>query len=126
MQSQLIADMQELDEVWEQAADRHLLIFKHSTRCPTSAWAHEEYQNFLEAWEGGDHVIFRTVRVVEERPVSQEIARRAGVTHQSPQALLLHRGEVVWLASHGDLTEAAFAEAVPSRAPSAPEFALAP
>lgn len=46
----------------------------------------------------------RLVLVVEQRALSQAIARRTGIPHQSPQALLFRRGEVVWHASHYSLT----------------------
>jgi bacillithiol system protein YtxJ len=36
--------------------------------------------------------------------VSDEIARRSGVRHQSPQAILLREGKPVWDASHIGIT----------------------
>ncbi len=52
------------------------------------------------------------VRVIEERPVSRAFSDRVGVAHQSPQALLLKGGRVVWHDSHGGITAAALKEAV--------------
>ena len=86
-----------------------VLIFKHSTACPVSAHAHEELTRFLAS----DDLRPRTalVRVIEERPVSREIADRLKVTHQSPQAILLRDGAVAWHASHGDITHESLRDA---------------
>jgi len=50
------------------------------------------------------------VRVVEDRPVSDYIAERTGVRHESPQVIVLRAGKVRWHASHGGVTGAAIAE----------------
>lgn len=91
------------------AEETPLLIFKHSTRCPISTHAHHEFQ----AWLGEKPAAPRTalVRVVEERAVSLEIARRLGVTHQSPQAILVENGVATWDASHDAITRESLARA---------------
>jgi bacillithiol system protein YtxJ len=78
-----------------------VLLFKHSTRCPISAAAHREVTRFTEAHP---EIPCRIVLVVEQRPLSLHIAEVTGVTHQSPQALLLVNGAVAWHASHYDIT----------------------
>ena len=47
------------------------------------------------------------VDVRAERPLSQDIAARTGVRHESPQVIILRRGAVVWSASHEDITAGA-------------------
>jgi bacillithiol system protein YtxJ len=44
------------------------------------------------------------VKVIESRPVSNAIAEKLAVTHQSPQLILLHSGQEVWNASHHNIT----------------------
>ena len=89
-------------------ADRFLL-FKHSLACPVSAKAFAEYEAFVE--RRGD---FPTgwIDVVAQRPWSQWVAGRTGIPHQSPQALVVRDGKVVWDASHFDITVAALEQAV--------------
>lgn len=79
------------------------LLFKHSTRCPISAHAHDEYQEWLAA-AGEDRVRTARVLVVEARPVSNAIAERLKVRHESPQAILIEDGKVLWHASHHSIT----------------------
>jgi len=90
-------DENEFNQLLSDSAGHPVFLFKHSTRCPVSAHAHAEYARFA-----GEHpeVACREVLVVEQRPLSQQIAQQTGVAHQSPQALLFSGGKVVWNATH--------------------------
>jgi len=108
---QEITQIPQLDEVLAASASAPQLIFKHSTTCPVSAAAHRQVANYL-ADRGGDATPVLLVKVIESRPLSNEIASRLGVTHQSPQALLVKDGAAVWNASHGGITAAALKDAI--------------
>ena len=73
------------------------LVFKHSTRCPVSSRAWQEVAAFRK--EHPEAVVY-VVHVVEQRALSNAIASRTGVRHESPQAILLEEGRVTWHASH--------------------------
>ncbi|WP_123039922.1 bacillithiol system redox-active protein YtxJ [Cohnella candidum] len=94
-------------EQWQEAvqssSERPLLVFKHSTSCPISAGAHEEYTNFVKDSADGKFD-FAIVHVIEDRPVSNAIAERLGVQHKSPQAILVQDGKPVWDESHWRIT----------------------
>ncbi|SFU86911.1 bacillithiol system redox-active protein YtxJ [Alicyclobacillus macrosporangiidus] len=97
-------------QVYEASRQQPTLVFKHSTTCPISANAHREFERYLEtAPEGTAYVL---VKVIESRPVSNQIAQDLGVVHQSPQAILIRDGQPVWHASHWDITAARLREAV--------------
>ena len=53
------------------------------------------------------------VHVRSERPLSQQIAARSGVPHESPQVIVFRRGMPIWDASHHDITAAALTRQVP-------------
>ncbi len=89
------------------AAPRFLL-FKHSLVCPVSAAAFNEYRHFLA--QGSVPTAWLDVR--GQRQLSQAVEARTGVRHESPQALLLEAGAVVWHASHGDITRDSLRAAV--------------
>jgi bacillithiol system protein YtxJ len=55
-----------------------------------------------------------TVDVRAQRPLSQLIAARSGVEHESPQVIIFRRGTPVWNASHQDITAAALARQFPA------------
>lgn len=90
----------ELDQALAQSAKQPVFIFKHSTVCPISAGAHRRVADYLE--EAGDQAPpFYLVKVIEARPLSNAIAQRLDVRHQSPQLILVSDGEAVWHTSHG-------------------------
>jgi bacillithiol system protein YtxJ len=77
------------------------LLFKHSTTCPISCGAFEEYEKWLAS---SPEVPSAWLHVVEERPLARSVAERTGIRHESPQALLLVDGACVWHASHDAIT----------------------
>jgi len=82
------------------------ILYKHSTRCGGSRVAFDELERFVKAHPDTPVYI---VDVIRDRPVSNRIADQLGVYHQSPQAIVLHRGEPVWSGSHYRVTEDAVA-----------------
>lgn len=84
------------------------LLFKHSTICPISTSAYEEFQSYLQ----GNDVPAAVILVREDRPVSNEVAERFGIKHESPQIFLFENGEVKWHTSHWKITKDAIEGAV--------------
>lgn len=52
------------------------------------------------------------VEVQAARQLSNEIENKLGVPHESPQVIVLSKGQVAWDASHFKITAEAVAEAV--------------
>jgi bacillithiol system protein YtxJ len=80
----------------DQSASGPVLIYKHSSICPTSARAEKQMRQVAE-----EHnvPVYRVV-VQESRDVSDRIAEDTGVRHESPQLLILQNGDAVFDASH--------------------------
>jgi len=99
---------------WEDARaaseKQPVLVFKHSSACPVSAKANGELQSLAE---DGALPIYKLV-VQESRALSDEIAERLGVRHETPQAIVLDDQQSVFDASHFDVTAEAIREAVRS------------
>lgn len=55
------------------------------------------------------------VDVIGRRGLSQALAARLGVTHESPQAILLRGGQVAWHDSHAGVTAEAIARELRQR-----------
>jgi bacillithiol system protein YtxJ len=94
-----------------ESRERPVLVFKHSTRCPISAMADSVVRRY-EAGDGTGRPPLYVVKVVESRPVSDEIARTLDVQHKSPQLILVKNGEAVWSTSHYNITAENIREAV--------------
>ena len=84
------------------------LLFKHSTTCPISAKAHEEFKAFVEESNTSAAIVL----VIEDRPVSNQITEELGIKHESPQIFLLEDGNVRFNTSHWKITKEALKEAV--------------
>ena len=82
-----------------------VLLLKHSTRCPISAAALEE----VEAW-GGDFVY---LDLLAHRDVSNAIAARLNVPHESPQAIVLRDGRATAVLNHDEIDRAALRRLLP-------------
>lgn len=93
-----IHDAQELDALMEKSNEQPIVLFKHSTTCPISHGVYNEISN-------ADADI-NLIVVQRARNVSNLIAEKTGVRHESPQALIIKNGAVVYHASHYDVTAA--------------------
>lgn len=100
----------DLNRFLEAAPDEPVLLYKHSLTCGTSGWAMEEVRDLLGP--DGPGVRIGLVLVQAARDVSNDIARRFSLRHESPQLLLVHDGIVAWTASHYRVTAQAAAEAL--------------
>ena len=97
----------DLDRLLSESHTRPLLVFKHSFTCGTSAEALDELIEHLDAdlvASGGPDPQYAIVTVQTHRDVSNAVAARLGVRHETPQALLIRNGRVVWAASHFRVT----------------------
>jgi bacillithiol system protein YtxJ len=93
-----VRDAHELARAFEEP---WALVFKHSTRCPVSTTAHREVAEFRRRRPAAAVYV---VHVVEQRDLSRTVAERTGVRHESPQAIVLAAGSVIWSDSHEGVT----------------------
>ena len=105
----------DLEQLLAQSKNDPVLIFKHSTQCPISSQAYDEFTDFAE---GVRNLVCGAVLVIENRKLSNAIAERFGVRHESPQALLIKDGRVVWHASHWSITSDSLSDALVQHAQS--------
>lgn len=93
---------EELNKIDELSATQPVLLFKHSTRCSISSTA----LNRLERnWKDTDSQRLAPyyLDLIAYRDVSNAIAARYGVEHQSPQAIVVVNGKAVYSATHFDI-----------------------
>ncbi|MBH5318648.1 bacillithiol system redox-active protein YtxJ [Paenibacillus sp. GSMTC-2017] len=100
-----ITSIDEWNSALQQSETKPVVVFKHSTTCPVSSNAHTEFNNYLEGTPRKD-IDFLFVKVIESRPISNQIAEDTGVKHESPQIIFIEKGTKVWTASHWSITKA--------------------
>lgn len=90
-----------LDQVLEESFEKPQLLFKHSTRCSVSLFARLELEKYRQEIE--KHAGMHLIDVIASRDVSRYAADKLDIAHESPQAILIAGGEVVWHDSHGSV-----------------------
>ena len=99
-----VADDEALEQLFARSQEEPVVIFKHSNACPISAMAYSRMKPL------GDAVSLIVVQ--QSRELSRTVEARTGVQHESPQVVVLRRGQPVWSASHFDITAEAVTQAV--------------
>ncbi|HJQ69610.1 MAG TPA: bacillithiol system redox-active protein YtxJ [Blastocatellia bacterium] len=105
-----IRQLKDLEEALADSSARTVLLFKHSLTCPISMRAYNELISYLE--EADPEVSYNLITVQTARPISNEIASRLGLRHESPQAILVRDGRQIWNASHFSITSASLRQAI--------------
>jgi bacillithiol system protein YtxJ len=88
--------IEKLDELFEKSKETPVVIFKHSLTCPISTDASTQ----MSIVDGDVHLVIVQV----SRNVSNEIASRTNIRHESPQLIVLKDGKPVYHASHYQIT----------------------
>ncbi len=105
-----IKEVQQIDHYLQQSYQEPVLFFKHSIRCSVSATV----LNRLERnWNPACGLTPVYIDLINFRPVSNELANVLNVHHESPQAILVHKGKVVNHWSHFEIDWRVLAEAAP-------------
>ncbi len=91
-------------QAFEASSNKPMLILKHSTRCPVSSAALEEYESYL-ADRPREDIDYVLVKVIESRLISNRIAEELEVKHESPQMILVKQKAKYWTASHWSITK---------------------
>ena len=92
-----------VEKVFTASGGRVQLILKHSQSCAVSFFAKQNLDSVpLDEWPEMDRSM---VEVVRFRPVSQYIAQKTSVRHESPQVLVIANGEVVFHTSHSEVNK---------------------
>ena len=89
--------MGQLDEIVALSNERPAVIFKHSTRCSISRFALKQFEKQFDLNDVADAYF---LDLLAHRDISNEIATRFNVFHQSPQLLLIKNGKSVYDVSH--------------------------
>ena len=94
-----LRELNQIDKIIEESTEHRILIFKHSTSCSTSrmvldrmerSWMEEEMVNVKPYF----------LDLLSFRSLSNAVAQKFDVDHQSPQVLIIEKGESIYTESH--------------------------
>jgi bacillithiol system protein YtxJ len=95
-----LSDIDQLKDIITMSANYPVAIFKHSTSCSISSMAKMRLES---SWDLNNIKLYY-LDLLRYRSVSNTIASDLHVHHESPQIILIHKGEVIYDASHFDIS----------------------
>lgn len=90
----------QLDEFIKESNERPVLFFKHSIRCSISSMA----KSRLEAHWDIENVTPVYLDLINFRSLSNLLAEKFVVEHESPQIILVKNGQSIYNASHNQIS----------------------
>jgi bacillithiol system protein YtxJ len=105
-----LTDEAQIEQVILRSSQLPCLIFKHSTRCNISAIAQMRLE---DDWPfAPDEMEAYYLDLIQFRGISNRIAEKFEVFHESPQVLLIQDGACTYDASHLDISVGELQEAL--------------
>ncbi|MBF4464081.1 bacillithiol system redox-active protein YtxJ [Flavobacterium sp. LC2016-12] len=95
-----LTNLAQLNDIENMSNVKPIVIFKHSTRCSISRFALKQFEREYDLDETVDAFF---LDLIEHRDVSNEIASKFGVYHESPQLILIKNGKAVYDVSHSEI-----------------------
>lgn len=92
-----ITEEKDIEELEKQSFSKPVIIFKYSTRCGISRITLNKFEKDLPQ---DFDAVYYFMDLVKYRSLSNEIADRFRVRHESPQLIVLKDGKVVHHSSH--------------------------
>ena len=93
--------MEQFDEIDEISKTKPVVLFKHSTRCSISRMALKQFDTAFNYPE--EKIDWYLLDLLNHRDLSNEIASRYNVVHQSPQIVVIRNGTAVFNESHDSI-----------------------
>lgn len=95
-------NMEQFDEIDEISQTKPVVLFKHSTRCSISRMALKQFDAEFNYPE--EKIDWYLLDLLNHRDLSNEIASRYNVVHQSPQIVVIRNGKAVFNESHDSIS----------------------
>ena len=97
--------VEQVDAIIELSYSKQVVIFKHSTSCGISKMVLKGFQRDIDSMDV-DATNFYFLDLIAFRSVSNYIADKLEVRHESPQMIIIQNGKAVHDASHNTINAA--------------------
>lgn len=94
----VLEEEEQLNQIVKDSYTKPVVLFKHSIRCGTSAMVKNQLENDWDLEEGT--LDFYYLDLINHRNISNLIAQKFNVVHQSPQIIILKEGKAIFDTSH--------------------------
>lgn len=99
-----VTTLESLEEHLSGSNSSPAVLFNDDPFCPISAFARRQMKQVAAEV----HVI----DVARANHLAQELAQRTGIKHESPQVIIMVKGQAVWSKSHRAITREAVEQAI--------------
>lgn len=103
-----ITSMEMLEEITINSQKKPVAILKHSTSCGISRMVLRQFENEYKLEEDQYYLYF--LDLLRHRDISNKIASKFNVPHESPQIIILREGKQVYNASHSEISASSLKE----------------
>lgn len=97
-----ITDQEMIEEISRGSHEKPAVILKHSTSCGISRMVLRQFE--MDYNIDSEKVDLYFLDLLRYREISNKIASKFNVPHESPQLIILSEGSVVYDASHGAIS----------------------
>jgi bacillithiol system protein YtxJ len=97
-----LKNLQQLEDIKQQSEQHPVLIFKHSTRCSTSRMTLDRLER---NWNSKEMTAVTPyfLDLITFREISNLVAAQFHVEHESPQVIIISKGQAVLDLSHFEI-----------------------
>jgi bacillithiol system protein YtxJ len=94
--------LSQLEQIDKESENQNILLFKHSTRCGISNTAlnriernwKEEHSEIIKPYD---------LDLLNHRDISNQVAAKYQVKHESPQAIVISKGRSIFSQTHSEI-----------------------
>ena len=99
MKWNLLTEIEQLEKIDQESENNLVMVLKHSTTCSISSMALSRLER---KWADADSEKIKPyyLDLLQYRSLSNEIEKRYGIEHQSPQVLILKNGKCIFSETH--------------------------
>ena len=97
-----LKELSQIEKIVEESTNQRILIFKHSTSCSISRTTLDRLER---NWKEEDMGKLKTyyLDLLSFRGISNTIAQKFDVEHESPQVLIIENGKSIYDQSHFEI-----------------------
>lgn len=96
----ILSSIEGLEKLEEASNEKPAVIFKHSTRCSISLMALDRFER---AYTDDANFEPYYLDLIVYPEISNQIANKYEIRHESPQALLMVGGKIIYASSHSGI-----------------------
>ena len=94
-----LKELSQIEKILEESTEQNILIFKHSTSCSISRTTLDRLER---NWNEEEMLKLKPyyLDLLSFREISNAVAKKFNVEHQSPQVLIIKKGKSIYDQSH--------------------------